>query len=251
MGLYKPTDTHHWSLERRPHLIAHRGASLFAAENSPEAIEEASRRGATDVEIDVNMTSDGVLVAVHDGLLSADSVRWISQVTADELDKSVGYKVHRLSAILETVAASDLGLYLDVKQLLPGGAALLRSELERYSLVERSVAASFRSDIAATLKRDAALVTSFLFLHPGIDLHSLVRRTGVDFVHPCFNELFDEPLVHFDARWVNAVLALDVGIITWNTLDEDVARAVLELGAHGVCSDDPAVLVSAARNLSI
>ena len=239
----------HWSLDGDRHLIAHRGASAFAAENSPAAIEEAARRGATDVEIDLNMTADGVLVAVHDGIVHTgttndDHARWISQVTADELDAASGGRVSRLTEILATVADTDLGLYLDVKQLLPGGAVTLREQLERVGLVDRTVGASFRSDLALTLKREAGLTTSVLFHDPGIDLHSLVAGTDADFVHPCF-DVFPDPFRFFDEAWVEAALGVGCGLIAWNTLDVSVARRIYELGAHGVCSDDPEVLTRA------
>ena len=49
----------------------------------------------------------------------------------------------------------------------------------------------------------------------------------------------------FTTPWVDAILALECGIITWNTLEVDVARSVLSMGATGVCSDDTEILVRA------
>jgi glycerophosphoryl diester phosphodiesterase len=50
-------------------VIAHRGARAFAPENTLEAIEKAAAVGADAVEIDVQMSSDGALVVLHDDQL--------------------------------------------------------------------------------------------------------------------------------------------------------------------------------------
>jgi glycerophosphoryl diester phosphodiesterase len=52
-----------------PKVIGHRGAMAYAPENTLESFREASRRGATWVEIDVKLTSDGVPVVLHDASL--------------------------------------------------------------------------------------------------------------------------------------------------------------------------------------
>jgi glycerophosphoryl diester phosphodiesterase len=49
-------------------VVAHRGASLLAPENTLAAYEKAIEVGADMIEFDVRRTVDGVLVAVHDPL---------------------------------------------------------------------------------------------------------------------------------------------------------------------------------------
>ncbi len=50
----------------RPLLIAHRGASRDAPENTLEAFELAVRLGAHVLELDVRVSADGVVVVMHD-----------------------------------------------------------------------------------------------------------------------------------------------------------------------------------------
>lgn len=62
-----------------PHveIIAHRGASADAPENTLAAIQLAWQQGADAAEIDVQLTSDGQLVAIHDdALLRTGGVDW-------------------------------------------------------------------------------------------------------------------------------------------------------------------------------
>jgi glycerophosphoryl diester phosphodiesterase len=57
------------SLLRPPIGFAHRGARAHAPENTLEAFELAIRLGATGLESDVWLTSDGVAVLDHDGVV--------------------------------------------------------------------------------------------------------------------------------------------------------------------------------------
>src|SRR5688572_3877757 len=51
------------------HIIAHRGASGYAPENTMAAFRRAVEMGATEVETDVGFTSDGRLLLLHDDTL--------------------------------------------------------------------------------------------------------------------------------------------------------------------------------------
>lgn len=50
----------------RPLLIAHRGASEIATENSMEALRLAVANGVDGIEVDIRLTRDGRLVCFHD-----------------------------------------------------------------------------------------------------------------------------------------------------------------------------------------
>ncbi|MBU0509187.1 glycerophosphodiester phosphodiesterase [bacterium] len=53
----------------RPLILGHRGAPHSAPENSLESFRIALAAGADGIELDVQITGDGVLVAHHDGSL--------------------------------------------------------------------------------------------------------------------------------------------------------------------------------------
>jgi len=54
-------------------VVAHRGASALAPEHTLAAYRQALELGADAVECDVRMTSDGVLVCVHDRRINRTS----------------------------------------------------------------------------------------------------------------------------------------------------------------------------------
>ena len=50
----------------RPILFAHRGASLYAPENTMEAFNLALQQGADGVELDARLSADGEVIVIHD-----------------------------------------------------------------------------------------------------------------------------------------------------------------------------------------
>ncbi|MDB5208468.1 MAG: glycerophosphodiester phosphodiesterase [Flavisolibacter sp.] len=84
-------------------IIAHRGGGrtsdlLPASENSVEIIRMASRFGATGVEIDVRMTSDGVPILYHDGTLNERLIQKNGMIGPIE-----NYSYAQLSALVRLI----------------------------------------------------------------------------------------------------------------------------------------------------
>ena len=84
----------------RPAIIAHRGASYFAPEESAPAYMLAREMGVDYLELDLQRTKDGVLVAVHD-----DDLRRTTNIAevfpgreTDTIDKFTFAELQRLDA---------------------------------------------------------------------------------------------------------------------------------------------------------
>ena len=73
-------------------IIAHRGYSNAALENTTDALKEAAKRGADYVELDIQETKDGQFVVYHDKTLKrlGEEKKAIHSMTFDEL---VGYPI--------------------------------------------------------------------------------------------------------------------------------------------------------------
>ncbi|MGZ5569212.1 MAG: glycerophosphodiester phosphodiesterase family protein [Limisphaerales bacterium] len=80
----------------RKFVVAHRGASAYAPENTLPSYELAIKQGADYVEQDLQITRDGVLVCCHDLVLSR--VTNIEQVFPDRFKEEVvkGRKVKKM-----------------------------------------------------------------------------------------------------------------------------------------------------------
>ena len=124
-------------------IWAHRGASAYAPENTLPAFKMALDQGAQGIELDVQRTSDGHLVVVHDETIGRTSNGFgrVVDMTLQELrrcDFSNGFIGHRnvriptLSEVLELMQSTDATLNVELKnsiELYPG------MELEAAALV--------------------------------------------------------------------------------------------------------------------
>ncbi len=73
----------------RPLIVAHRGASAVAPENTLAAFRRAIDDGAEGIEFDVRLAKDGVAVVFHDATLKRTALRDgnIADITSTELAK--------------------------------------------------------------------------------------------------------------------------------------------------------------------
>lgn len=76
-------------MSRSPLIIAHRGASAHAPENTLAAIRLAIDHGADGVEFDVRLARDGVPVVIHDETLDRTAERpgQVCRLTSEELSR--------------------------------------------------------------------------------------------------------------------------------------------------------------------
>ena len=97
-----PTATQHFDLE------AHRGGRGLAPENTLAAFSNAVDMGVTTLELDIGLTSDGVVVISHDTSLNPDHTR----------DASGAWLAPRSGAAIRSLTLAQLQTY-DVGRLNP------------------------------------------------------------------------------------------------------------------------------------
>jgi len=79
----------HLKFDQDVDVMAHRGASLHAPENTMAAVQAAIEAGAQWVEIDVQETADGEIVVIHDGDLKR--VGGVPLVVAESTARELGW----------------------------------------------------------------------------------------------------------------------------------------------------------------
>ncbi|KGR82613.1 glycerophosphodiester phosphodiesterase [Lysinibacillus odysseyi] len=124
----------HNPFTNKPLIIAHRGASYYAIENSFEAYDLALAQGADYLEFDMQMTKDDVLVVEHDALPSYGDGRAIKDYLYAELQLLKRKNEFGISSILtlQEVLAKypDKQLYIETKNRRDGVEATLLKELQ-------------------------------------------------------------------------------------------------------------------------
>lgn len=225
-----------WVLgSRLPAVIAHRGASRAAPENTVAAFALAVEVGADGIELDVRRTRDGCLVVHHDAHLPDG--RAIASIVRSELPDHVP----DLGTALD--ACAGVWVNLEIKNLrddpdFDEDRTLARQVLElldtRPDPPSRWLISSFdRRTVAAVRAAGSPVRTAWLV--EGIDGRVLERAVadGYDALHPKVELL--------DASSVHAAHEVGLEVNTWTCNDESRLVELADWGVDGVCTDVPDV----------
>lgn len=258
---------------RRFLIVAHRGASAYAPENTLEAFEEACALGADVIELDAHLTRDGEVVVMHDELAdrTTDGQGDIASKTSTEIraldagawfgEQFRGIRVPLLSEVLERFAPRaliDIELKAGVAVGWPSGVsediAVSRALATRVVDVVRRVGAAGRvivssagihglartREIAREVATEIALQWSVYTLDIAAEA-AAAAEAGVDVISPQDYAATDANLARAHAR------GLAVHIYTRGE-DERMAK-LIEMGADAVKTGRPDVLRAIAVRL--
>src|SRR5690625_1441327 len=227
-----------------PPVIAHRGASLEAPENSLSALDKAAEAGARWVEFDVMLSADGVAVLHHYQTLMRLAGRpdAISQLSLSELMQvdigsafAPGYAGERIPTLvqaIERLGALGLGANIEIKpasgRQVETGLAVV-AELDRHwpSHLPAPLISSFsREALAVVADRAPALPCGWLAERLTEDWQTVVARCRCASVH-----LGWEDLTAADAA---AVKEAGLLLAVWTVNDPAVALRCRTWGADAI-----------------
>jgi glycerophosphoryl diester phosphodiesterase len=126
-------------------IIAHRGASADAPENTLFAFDLARRQGADMIEFDVRPTSDGAVVVFHDHT----TARWngrsdeVAALTLAELQQ-IDLRGERAPTLDDVCAwARETGMLLNVEIKVAGIEQAVAQSIHRHGIDEQVIVSSF------------------------------------------------------------------------------------------------------------
>lgn len=220
----------------KPGVIAHRGASGHAVENSLEAFRKAAELGADGVELDIHTTRDGRAVVFHDFTLpKGKRIDALAAAEVREHQLSNGEPVPFLEEVLEAIPA--LAVWIEVKGLDVRWDERLLGIIDAAPSPDRCAVHSFDHRIIARLGRN----------RPGLSRGVLSTSYLVDPIAPLLttgaNTLWQEWQL-IDAALVDRVHEAGCRIIAWTVNDQVVAARLSELGVDGLCGNYPERLLS-------
>jgi glycerophosphoryl diester phosphodiesterase len=223
-------------------VIAHRGASAYAAEHTFAAYDLAIAQGADMLELDVRATADGQLVVLHDRTLlrTTGDPRPIDRIPAAALaalDPAV--RPPTLCAVLDRYATATRWL-VELKEAAPACAyAVTRALLER-GLADRAVVQSF--DARALRSVAPALAVAPLY-YRAPSARRLRRIAAFAAAVGVRHTAVDRPLL-LRAR------ACGLAVHAWTANDPAKLERLITIGVDGVITDAPDVARELVDRLS-
>lgn len=214
--------------------IGHRGAAGHAPENTLASIEKAISFGADLVEVDVQRTSDGHLVIIHDKRVDrttngAGSVSGMSLRALRELDAGVGQRVPTVEEVLQT-AHGRVGLILELKA--KGLAEQVCKTVQLSGFTGQVIYASFLHDeVRAIREVDSQAMTMALFgrlPHDPVMAAQNAKATHIGFSYITVTQSMIE-------------ICHQRGLVAfaYTVNDRQDIETVMSLGVDGIVSDFP------------
>lgn len=236
-----------WSLNA-PLVIAHRGASFVAPENTLLAFRLAAELGADAIEIDAKLTADGHAVIHHDRTLdrTTDGSGPLSAITLEELQrldagshldrKFAGECIPTLRQVFQEIGDRllmniELTNYARPFNQLPEVVSRMIFE---FDLMGRVLISSFNPIALIKMRRFAPEIPLGLLVMDTepVWLISFFRFvTPYQAYHPSF------PMV--DIQLVQREHHLGHQVNVWTVNEKDQIRELVGMGVDGVITDVP------------
>lgn len=236
-------------------MIGHRGSPRTAPENTLASFRQAARDGATWVEFDVSLTSDGRAVIFHDddldrtsdgsgplaatpfdALRNLDAGSWFSSAFAGE-------PVPTLEEALELFTELGLSFNMEIK---PDRGREVETAEVALTIARECWPAEAPAPLISSFSR--ASVAAAKEVQPGWPRDLLFDRVTDD-----WKELgaqldvisFGANHQHLTAEMVSAIHEAGYGVMAYTVNDLDRAHTLKSWGVDGIFTDNPAAMLKA------
>jgi len=234
-------------------VIAHRGASGHAPENTLAAFRKAVALGATFIETDLQLSRDARFVAIHDATVNRTTngqgaVHDLTLAELRQLDAGSwfgsefsGERIPTLEEILQFSKKNDVVFYLELK---PGGSwggeHALIGALRESGEIARAVVISFDASVVLNVRKIEPTVMTGL-LYDGQLEDPLAKAVEVGARQLVARGDLVTPALLSEAR------KKDLQVICWTVNHPAHMRMLMAAGVAGIMSDYPDRLVAAVK----
>jgi glycerophosphoryl diester phosphodiesterase len=234
-------------------VIAHRGASGHAPENTLAAFRKAVAMGATFIETDLQLSRDAHFVAIHDDTVNRTTggkgaVHDLTLAQLRQLDAGSwfgsefsGERIPTLDEILEFSKKHDVVFYLELK---PGGSwggeHALIGALRASGEIARAVVISFDASLVRNLRRIEPTVMTGL-LYDGQLADPVAKAVEIGARQLVVRGDLVTPALLSEAR------KKDLQVVCWTVNHPAHMRMLITAGVDGIMSDYPDRLVATVK----
>lgn len=227
--------------------IAHRGFSGVYPENTMIAFEKAIEAGCDGIELDVQLTKDGVPVIMHDEKVdrTTDGTGFVKDYSFSKIRKlNAKYRYEKFDIFCEVPSLREYFELVKDKNIFTNvelkNSVVLYENLEEkvldlideYNLRDRIIISSFNHLSVVKMKKMAPdMKYGFLEESIVLDAAMYAKRYGIDYLHPSWQSVTKE--------YCRQAKEEGIEINTWTVNDLALMKKLQELQVHGVITNFP------------
>lgn len=225
-----------------PDISAHRGSSMTAPENTMSAFKQALYDLADYVELDVHLTSDNVVVVMHDSSLKRttglDKNIWqVSYDKIKELDAGVwfsqtykGEPVPTLEEVIKEIGPLvKLNIEIKYNKKESGLAKQVVDIIERNNFQDRCVVTSSDYSVLSEVKK----------LNPDIRTGYVLSAAYGAYYSISYVDVISINYTFVNKALVDAVHRNGKEIYVWTVNSPSIVKALANMGVDNIITDDP------------
>jgi len=229
-------------------VIAHRGASSYAPENTRAAFDLALELGARELELDVQSSADGELVVIHDHTVDrttdgAGAVESLTLAALRRLDAGMwfdprfaGERIPRLGEVLDRYGPRA-HLHVEIKGRTPHLTEKTVEAIRRHGAAGAVTLTSFQKERLVEARACAPeLPAGWLVREVDDDVVATARALGLAQLCPKADSVTPE--------LVRRLHAAGFAVRAWGVSNEALMERVVDAGADGMTVNFPDKLLA-------
>lgn len=223
------------NFQELPLIIAHRGASSYAFENTLDSFRKACEFGADMIELDIRATKDSQLIVFHDSAIDrmTDGSGLVQYFPLADLKK---IKIHgEAIPTLEEVIKVTLGktnYNFEIKKIPLDCVDNFVQLLDKYNLRYKAIISSFNRKIILHIQEiDRQIKIALLCWRLRGNNLKFLQKHEINFVHPYYGFI--------TRKQIKQVHDFGIKINTWTVNWSLDLRWLINLGVDGIITNRP------------
>lgn len=230
-----------------PKIIAHRGASGYAPENTMSSFRKALSMNADGIELDVHLTKDGHLVVCHDERVdrTTDGKGFIKELTLSEIrqldagswfnEQFKGERIPVLEEVFDLIKCKDILLNIELKSgpiFYDGIENQVIDMIRKYKMEERTIVSSFNHYSLIEIKKiNRKIKTGILYMAGVVDPWIYAKRIEANAIHPLFYNI--------NQRFIKGCRENGLTVTPFTVNEEEYMIAMIISGVSGFITNYP------------
>ncbi|PCJ89096.1 MAG: glycerophosphodiester phosphodiesterase [Flavobacteriales bacterium] len=238
-------------------VIAHRGASGSAPENTLASIKKAMETGANMIEIDVHLSKDDTVVLMHDSKVdrTTNGTGKVQELTLEELkkldagswfnEKFSSEKIPTLEEVLKAINGK-CKLLIEVKgksKTYQGIEKQIVDLINKYNAKNWCIVQSFHTPyIENTYRLDSAIevhkliisplrLFPFIYMDDGLRFGSIKKFTYAKSINPNHKAV--------SKKFIKKIHSQNQTVFCWTVNEKETAKKLIALGVDGIITNYP------------